>query len=59
VDDAPYCESWSQTWLAAPDHDWADDGPGSAQLLPEESFEVCQDVLYDWIDEYGVPLAEW
>ena len=58
-DDAPYCELWSETWLAAPDHAWAGDGVFSPELIPEESFAVCQDVLYGWIDANGVPLTEW
>ena len=58
-DDAPYCETWSQTWLAAPDHAFADDAVVSVQALPEESFLYCQGVLDDWIDEQVVPLTEW
>lgn len=56
---APYCEVWSQTWLAAPDHAWADDGEFWPQALSEASFPACEDVLYGWIDENGVPLTTW
>lgn len=58
-DDAPYCETWSQTWLAAPDHSWADDGVTSYLAIPEESFDVCQGILDDWMVEQGTPLYSW
>jgi hypothetical protein len=57
--DAPYCSTWSQTWLAAPDHAWADDGEAWEEAISEAGFLACEDLLYDWIDEYEVPLTTW
>jgi hypothetical protein len=56
---APYCETWSQTWLAAPDHEWADDAQGTAVPLPEESYAVCRDVLDTWVSDFAVDLTSY
>ena len=56
---APYCSVWSKTWLAAPDHAWADDEEGWEMALTDERYALCEGVLCDWIDEHGVPLTTW
>lgn len=58
-DDAPHCEVWSATWLAAPYHAWAGDDVSDSQAIAEESVGVCESVLDDWIIDNGVPLTTW
>jgi hypothetical protein len=58
-DGTPYCETWSQTYLGAPDHGWGDDAISSAEAISEESFLLCEDVLYEWIEENGTTYYAW
>ena len=56
---APYCEVWSETYLAAPVHAWAGDQVSDTQAIAEESVSVCEGVLDAWIVDNGVPLTSW
>lgn len=56
---APYCSIWSETYQAAPYHDWAGDLVEDVQPIADESFSVCEGILSDWITDNGVPLSSW
>lgn len=54
-----YCETWTDTWLAAPYHTWAGDGESLVVEVSQAEFEACEAVLDDYIAAEGVPAWSW
>jgi len=54
-----WCGTWSETWLAAPDHAWAGDYVGSSVAITDEEYDVCHDVLSQWTTDNGSPVTSW
>ncbi len=57
--DGGTCERWTDTWLAAPVHDWADDGTSTTLALDEDAFLACQELAWDHIIDQALWTASW
>lgn len=54
-----YCETWTDTWQAAPHHSWAGDGESVLVEVSAADFAACEALLLDWIDAGDVPMWSW
>lgn len=57
--EAYVCETWDDTWLAAPYHRWAGGGASLSVEITAEEFDACEAVLLDWAEEAGAPSWSW
>lgn len=53
------CETWNDTWQAAPYHAWAGGGTSGVLDSTADEFAVCEGILNDWIAANGTPSWSW
>ena len=56
---APYCETWSQTWLASGINAWDDDYVGESYAIAEEDYETCDGMMRGWAADAGLSITSW